>query len=113
LAVQIKVAQASCLLPRPMRGSPLGFTQRTGAPDTGWKPVLHWRGSEVAQAVFHPNRSRHYDHDLAVLSASSFAFAIVASTSAGAASVGSMTMLVTSVTPTNPNTPPSVLVCRS
>jgi len=50
---------------------------------------------------------------LAAEIASSFAFAIVVLTSAGAPSVASTNMLVTSVIPINPKTPPSVLLCRS
>jgi hypothetical protein len=56
--------------------------------------------------------SRFYQ-TFAVETASSFAFMIVASISAGAAIVGSTKMLVTSVTPMNPRIPPRVLLCRS
>jgi len=54
----------------------------------------------------------HYQ-EFAVDTASSFAFLTVASTSAGAARVGSTKMLVTSVIPMNPKTPPRVLLCKS
>jgi hypothetical protein len=54
-----------------------------------------------------------YCQDFAVEMASSFAFLTVASRSAGAARVGSTKMLVTSVIPINPKTPPRVLLCRS
>ncbi len=50
---------------------------------------------------------------LAVEVANSFAFATVASTSPGAPKVGSTKIFTTSVTPINPRTPPSVLLCRS
>jgi len=52
-------------------------------------------------------------NDFAVDTARPFAFAMVASTSSGAASVGSMKMLVTSEMPMNPRMPPRVLLCRS
>jgi hypothetical protein len=54
-----------------------------------------------------------YCQALAVEIASSLHFATTASTSAGAASVGSTNMLVTSVMPMNPKIPPSVLLCKS
>ena len=54
-----------------------------------------------------------YCQEFAVETASSFAFLTAASMSAGAARVGSTKMLVTSVIPMNPKTPPRVLLCRS